>query len=131
MRPDHRPAFHPSLHEQSTIAAERPEDWPDHERGYVALDGRAVSQCEPQSKTKERRDFVNSQEADQTKLRRQGRAPLIEKRHLLDRFPRYRTEFPDRPSDRQDRERLRILGQPQRLFHVLLIQKMTRRQHRP
>ena len=65
MRPDHRPAFHPSLREQSTIAAERPEDWPDHERGYVALDGRAVSQHEPQSETMERRVFVYSQEAHQ------------------------------------------------------------------
>jgi len=68
MRPDHRPAFHPSLREQSTVGAERPEDWPDHERGFVALDDRAVSQREPQSETMERRGFVYSQEAPSKKL---------------------------------------------------------------
>ena len=42
------------------ITAKRFEDWPDHERGNVALDDRAVSQREPQPETMERRDFAYS-----------------------------------------------------------------------
>src|SRR5229473_2493707 len=44
-----------------------PKTGPDHERGYVALDDRAVSQREPQSETMERRGFVYSQEAPSKK----------------------------------------------------------------